>query len=63
MTTNELKLQTPDVVVALDIGTTKVCCLAGRKSAHGKIEMIGVGKVESIGVLRGVVSNLLFAKP
>jgi cell division protein FtsA len=58
MTTNELKLQTPDVVVALDIGTTKVCCLAGRKSAHGKIEMIGVGKVESIGVLRGVVSNI-----
>lgn len=58
MTTNELKLQTPDVVVALDIGTTKVCCLVGRKSAHGKIEMIGVGKVESIGVLRGVVSNI-----
>jgi cell division protein FtsA len=58
MTTNELKLQTPDVVVALDIGTTKVCCLVGRKSVHGKIEMIGVGKVESIGVLRGVVSNI-----
>jgi cell division protein FtsA len=58
MTTHELNLQTPDVVVALDIGTTKVCCLAGRKSAHGKIEIIGVGKVESVGVLRGVVSNI-----
>lgn len=58
MTTQELNFQTPDVVVALDIGTTKVCCLAGRKTAHGKIEIIGVGKVESIGVLRGVVSNI-----
>lgn len=58
MTNNELKNQTPDVVVALDIGTTKVCCLAGRKTEHGKIEIIGVGKVESVGVLRGVVSNI-----
>lgn len=58
MTTNELKPQTPDVVVALDIGTTKVCCLAGKKSAHGKVEIIGIGKVESVGVLRGVVSNI-----
>lgn len=47
-----------DVVVALDIGTTKVCCLAGRKNEHGKLEILGVGKVDSIGVLRGVVSNI-----
>ncbi len=58
MTTNEFKPQTPDVVVALDIGTTKVCCLAGKKTVHGKVEIIGIGKVESIGVLRGVVSNI-----
>ncbi|MEZ4920188.1 MAG: cell division protein FtsA [Saprospiraceae bacterium] len=54
----ELAKQTPDVVVALDIGTTKVCCLAGRKNDHGKLEILGVGKVDSIGVLRGVVSNI-----
>lgn len=58
MTNNELKMQSPDVVVALDIGTTKICCLAGRKTEHGKTEIIGVGKVESVGVLRGVVSNI-----
>lgn len=58
MTSNELTNQTPDIVVALDIGTTKVCCLAGRKTEHGKIEVIGIGKVESVGVLRGVVSNI-----
>jgi cell division protein FtsA len=54
----ELVLQPHDVVVALDIGTTKVCCLAGRKDDHGKVEILGVGKVESVGVLRGVVSNI-----
>jgi len=54
----ELKPQPHDVVVALDIGTTKVCCLAGRRDAHGKLEIIGAGKVESTGVLRGVVSNI-----
>jgi cell division protein FtsA len=47
-----------DIVVALDIGTTKVCCIAGRKNEYGKIEILGVGKVESAGVLRGVVSNI-----
>ena len=55
---SELVPQPHDVVVALDIGTTKVCCLAGRKTAYGKLEIIGVGKVESAGVLRGVVSNI-----
>ncbi len=54
----ELVPQPSDVVVALDIGTTKVCCLAGRKNDHGKLDILGVGKVESIGVLRGVVSNI-----
>ena len=45
-------------VVALDIGTTKVCAVAGRKNEYGKIEILGFGKVDSEGVLRGVVSNI-----
>ena len=48
----------PEMVVALDIGTTKVCVVAGRKNQHGKLEVLGCGKVESRGVLRGVVSNI-----
>lgn len=47
-----------NIVVALDIGTTKICAIAGRKDEHGKVEVLGVGKVESVGVLRGVVSNI-----
>jgi cell division protein FtsA len=58
MASTELKPQAPDVVVALDIGTTKVCCLAGKKTNHGKLDILGVGKVDSAGVLRGVVSNI-----
>lgn len=46
------------VVVALDIGTTKVCAIAGRKNEHGKVEILGIGKVDSLGVSRGVVSNI-----
>lgn len=47
-----------EMVVALDIGTTKVCAVAGRKDEHGRLEILGVGKVESEGVMRGVVSNI-----
>jgi cell division protein FtsA len=48
----------PDTVVAVDIGTTKICAIAGRRNKHGKIEVLGFGKVASEGVLRGVVSNI-----
>jgi len=50
--------QDSQIVVALDIGTTKVCAIAGRRDEYGKIEILGFGKVESVGVLRGVVSNI-----
>lgn len=44
--------------MALDIGTTKICVLIGQRDKHGKIEILGHGRVESQGVLRGVVSNI-----
>lgn len=47
-----------EIVVALDIGTTKVCAVAGYKNKHGKLEILGIGKVDSEGVMRGVVSNI-----
>lgn len=47
-----------DAIVAIDIGTTKVCAIVGRKNEHGKLEVLGFGKVDSEGVLRGVVSNI-----
>ncbi len=47
-----------DIVVGLDIGTTKIVAIVGRKNEHGKLEILGMGKSESIGVSRGVVSNI-----
>lgn len=46
------------IVVGLDIGTTKICAIVGRRSKNGKIEILGIGKAESAGVTRGVVSNI-----
>lgn len=47
-----------DTVVSLDIGTTKVVAIVGRKNEHGKIEILGVGKTHSPGVKRGIVTNI-----
>lgn len=49
---------TSEIVVGLDIGTTKIVAIVGRKNEHGKLEVLGMGKSESIGVSRGVVSNI-----
>jgi cell division protein FtsA len=46
------------IVVGLDIGTTKICAIVGRRSKNGKIEVLGIGKAESAGVTRGVVTNI-----
>lgn len=47
-----------NVMIGLDIGTTKIACFVGVKNDHGKIEIISMGKSESHGVMRGVVSNI-----
>ena len=46
------------IAVGLDIGTTKIVAMIGRKNEYGKIEVLGVGKAKSLGVKRGVVSNI-----
>ena len=47
-----------NIVVGLDIGTTKIAAIVGRKNEHGKMEILGVGKADSFGVMRGVVANI-----
>lgn len=46
------------IIVGLDIGTTKVVAIAGRKNEYGKIEILGFGKADSAGVSHGVVMNI-----
>ncbi|AOW21623.1 cell division protein FtsA [Urechidicola croceus] len=47
-----------DISVGLDIGTTKIVAMIGRKNEYGKIELLGIGKAKSLGVHRGVVNNI-----
>jgi cell division protein FtsA len=47
-----------EIIVGLDIGTTKIACIVGRYDEHGKVEILGIGKSESVGVQRGVVVNI-----
>ncbi|WP_400191689.1 cell division protein FtsA [Hymenobacter sp. B81] len=51
-------MQQDKIVVGLDIGTTKICALVGRKNEFGKLEILGMGKAVSEGVVRGIVSNI-----
>jgi cell division protein FtsA len=46
------------IIVGLDIGTTKVVAIAGRKNEFGKLEILGFGKADSAGVSHGVVLNI-----
>lgn len=46
------------IIVGLDIGTTKVVAIAGRKNEYGKLEVLGFGRSESAGVSHGVVMNI-----
>lgn len=46
------------VIVGLDIGTTKICAIVGRENEFGKLEVLGMGKAVSEGVIRGMVTNI-----
>jgi cell division protein FtsA len=47
-----------ELVVALDIGTTKVCTLVGEVSGEDQIEILGVGMAPSRGMRKGVVTDI-----
>ncbi|MEO8150543.1 MAG: cell division protein FtsA [Bacteroidia bacterium] len=51
-------MEDSNLIVGLDIGTTKICAIVGRRDQYGKIEILGKGKAESFGVMRGVVANI-----
>jgi cell division protein FtsA len=47
-----------NLVVGLDIGTTKVCAIVGEVNSNNDIDIIGVGTYPSYGLKRGVVVNI-----
>lgn len=50
--------QEPNLIAAIDIGTTKIVAIVGRKTEDGKLTLLGMEQVPSIGVKRGVVLNI-----
>jgi len=51
-------MENENIAVGLDIGTTKIVAMIGRKNEYGKMEVLGIGKAKSLGVHRGVVNNI-----
>ncbi len=47
-----------DVIVGLDIGTTKICAIIAERTEEGELKIVGVGTTKSDGLRRGVVVNI-----
>src|SRR6476660_9032013 len=55
---NEHDSNESPIIVGLDIGTTKIAAIAGRKNEYGKLEILGFGRANSSGVQHGQVLNI-----
>ena len=54
-----MKGEKNNIIVGLDIGTTKICAIVGQLAENGKINILGIGKSSSQGgVSRGMVANV-----
>ncbi|WP_321276766.1 cell division protein FtsA [Thiomicrorhabdus indica] len=47
-----------DVVVGLDIGTSKIAAIVGKLTNNGQVEVLGIGTYPSVGMKKGVVVNI-----
>jgi len=50
--------RTNEYITAVDIGTTKIVAIVGKKAPNGRLEILGMGQAPSTGVKRGVVLNI-----
>ncbi|ARU58688.1 cell division protein [Oleiphilus messinensis] len=51
-------LESDNMIVGLDIGTSKVVAIVGQKTPEGDINIVGIGSHPSKGLKRGVVVNI-----
>jgi uncharacterized protein (TIGR00255 family) len=51
-------VRTHDLIVGLDVGTTKICAVIAEPNALGGLDIIGVGAAPSRGLRKGVVVNI-----
>jgi cell division protein FtsA len=46
------------IIVGLDIGTTKICAVVAGTDEHGRVNILGIGRAPSDGITRGVVTHI-----
>ena len=51
------KSDTENIIVSLDVGTTKICTIVAQVRGDGRLNILGVGKAPSFGLSRGMVVN------
>lgn len=49
--------ETGNIIVGLDVGTTKICTIVAQLREDGELNIIGIGKAPSHGLSRGMVVN------
>ena len=47
-----------EYVAAIDLGTTKIVSIVGKKNPNGKLQIVAHSKAQSTGIKRGVVLNI-----
>lgn len=52
------QVNSDNLLIALDIGTTKICVLVAQRNNANGLDIIGIGHAPSLGVSRGVVTDI-----
>jgi cell division protein FtsA len=47
-----------DLIIGLDIGTSKICAVVGEVRPDGRVDIVGMGSHPSIGLRKGMVINI-----
>ncbi|MBA3903192.1 MAG: cell division protein FtsA [Rhodocyclaceae bacterium] len=50
--------ESKDIIVGLDIGTSKIVAIVAEMTPEGRLEILGIGNQESKGLRKGVVVNI-----
>jgi cell division protein FtsA len=51
-------VRNPGYTVAVDLGSTKVCCVVGEVKENGAVDVLGMGRSSARGMRRGAIINL-----
>ena len=47
-----------ELIVGLDIGTTKICAVVGEVAVDGGVDIIGIGTSPSTGLRKNIIVNI-----